>query len=383
MTQHEKKILSELVSTVTNTIRAVEEMIDTSPLSECDIVFGETLGKLNIFFKKIENSFKDFVIFERYATCAYTSELGFSLKEIPPDIKERVWELRDNTEICGFTGQQCICKKSANYLKERFSESIQRLGSFGESIKEGSNELKKGIRELGQKVESLTASTEKIMNIAEVIEIIALNAYIEAARLGEHGRGFKVIADEVRRASVRTNELASEIISAIKELHNMFIKHMKAQDSFESNVVNMEQEHKTFSDRLNNDLLWMAQNFMDFLNYMRSYVQEDINLLQEVRETILSALQTIDLSNQRLQNTYKSLGLLAQMIETFEKVLKGEIDPEHALQRTQALYEEFKRIPKLKEEREIIARSEGKTIDHAGDTVGQKVEDVETDIELF
>ncbi len=383
MGESDKETITRLMETILGTAKAVEEMIDASSLSECDTVFGRVLERLNEFFKKIEDSFKDFVIFERYVTCAYTSELGFGLRDIPEDVRERVWELRENTEVCGFTGEECKCKKSIDYLKERFSEAIEKLSSFGTSIKEGSGELKKGIEELGGEVERLTLSAQKIMSIAEVIEIIALNAYIEAARLGEHGRGFKVIADEVRRASVRTNELASEIIGAIRELHSRFARQLQAQDSFESSMVDMEREQKEFSDKLNRDLLWMAQNFMDFLEYMREYVKEDMNLLQDVRETILSALQTIDLSSQRMHNTRKALALLSYMIEDFEKVLKGEKDPESAWNRVQSLYEEFRQIPKLREEREIIARAEGGTIDHAEEVVGEKLEDAETDIELF
>ena len=383
MGESEKETITRLMETILGTAKAVEEMIDASSLSECDTVFGRVLEKLNGFFKKIEDSFKDFVIFERYATCAYTSELGFGLRDIPEDIRERVWELRENTEVCGFTGEECKCKKSIDYLKERFSEAIEKLSSFGASIKEGSGELKKGIEELGGEVERLTLSAQKIMSIAEVIEIIALNAYIEAARLGEHGRGFKVIADEVRRASVRTNELASEIIGSIRELHSRFARQLQVQDSFENRVVDMERKQKEFSGKLNRDLLWMAQNFMDFLEYMRGYVKEDIDLLREVRETILSALQTIDLSSQRMHNTRKALVLLSYMIEDFERVLRGEKDPESAWNRVQSLYEEFRRIPKLREEREIIARAEGGTIDHAEEVVGEKLEDAETDIELF
>ncbi len=343
----EKEVLIKLTDTILKTARSVEEMIGASSYSECDSAFGGILEKLNNFFKKIETSFRDFVVFERYVSCAYTSELDYGLKDIPEEIKQRVWELREDPDVCGFTGEECTCKKSVDYLKERFSEIIEKISSFGESIKAGSEDLKKGIRELGKEVEQLTLSAEKIMNIAEVIEIIALNAYIEAARLGDQGRGFKVIADEVRRASVRTNELASEIIEAIRSLHSRFAEQMKAQDSFETSMVSMEREHKEFSDRLNKDLLWMAQNFMDFLEYVRAYVKEDMGLLQEVRETILSALKTVDVSNERLKNTEKALGLLAYMIEEFEKVLKGEVNPDAALSSVQALYAEFQRIPKF------------------------------------
>ena len=373
----------QLTNIIVNTANATAELLETSSMTELDQLFGGVLEKLNNFFKKVEESFKDFVVFERYTTCAYTSELGFGLRDIPQEIKERVWELRENIDICGFTGEECKCKKSIDFLKERFIEKINAITSSSEFIKSSSLGLKEGIEELGKKVEVLTVSAKKIMSIAEIIEVIALNAYIEAARLGEEGRGFKVIADEVRRASVRTNELASEIISSIKELHERFAIQLQRQTDFTKNMTNLEEEQKKFTQKLNDDLLWMAQNFVDFLDYVRQSVQEDMELLTEVRQAILSALQTVDLTNQRLGNTGKALTILAGMLEDFEKVLRNEKRIEESYNYINSLYEEFKRIPKLRDEREVIARAEGKEIDHSQDIVGQKVEDADTDIELF
>ncbi|EDP75516.1 methyl-accepting chemotaxis protein [Hydrogenivirga sp. 128-5-R1-1] len=373
----------KLTEVILNTARATSELLESASMVELDQIFGGVLEKLNTFFKKVEESFRDFVIFERYTTCAYTSELGYGLRDIPPEVKERVWELRDSKEVCGFTGEECKCKKSIDYLKHRFSEKIQALLSSGDVMRSSSRELREGIEELGKEVESLTVSAKKIMNIAEIIEIIALNAYIEAARLGEEGRGFKVIADEVRRASVRTNELASEIIESIRLLHERFSRQLEKQTSFDESMGNLEREQREFSEKLNRDLLWMAQNFVDFLDYVRNSVQEDMRLLEDVRQTILSVLQTIDLTNQRMQNTHKALGLLSNMIEDFERVLKGEKSVEDAYAYIQSLYEEFKRIPKLRDEREVIARAEGNRLDHQQDIVGEKLEDTDTDIELF
>ncbi|WP_457599975.1 methyl-accepting chemotaxis protein [Hydrogenivirga sp.] len=373
----------KLTNIILSTARATGELLETATMTELDQIFGSVLQKLNDFFKKVERSFRDFVIFERYTTCAYTSELGYGLRGIPEDVKERVWELRDSTEVCGFTGEECKCKKSIDYLKERFSEKIKALTSSGDIIRAGSKNLREGIEELGKEVETLTVSAKKIMNIAEIIEIIALNAYIEAARLGEHGRGFKVIADEVRRASVRTNELASEIIDSIRELHNRFTKQLERQASFDENMKSLEAEQREFTTKLNQDLLWMAQNFVDFLDYVRSSVQEDMTLLEDVRNTILSVLQTIDLTNQRMNNTHKALTILADMIDDFEKVLKGDKEVEESYNYINSLYEEFKRIPKLRDEREVIARAEGNELDSTKDIVGEKLEDTETDIELF
>jgi len=373
----------KLTNIIANTAKATSEFLSESSLIELDEIFGKVLGKLNTFFKKVEESFKDFVVFERYVVCAYTSELGYELKSIPPEVKERVWKLRDSTEVCGFTEKECRCGKSMDYLKQRFSDKIGALSSSGEVIRAGSEELKSGMKALGDRVESLAISAQKIMSIAEIIEIIALNAYIEAARLGEQGRGFKVIADEVRRASVKTNELASEIVESIKALQNKFNQQIDKQTAFDKQVTDLEREQREFSRELNRDLLWMAQNFIDFLEYVRHSVEDDMTLLGEVRSTILSVLQTIDLANQRTQNTQKALIVLARMVDEFEKVLRGEEDLERAYENIRRLYEEFRSIPKLFEEREVVARVEGKEIDRAKDRVGEKLDDVETEVELF
>ena len=375
--------LLKVTNIILTTAKATEEFLETSCLIELDQVFGTVLEKLNAFFKRVEEGFKDFIVFERYVTCAYTREIGYTLRDIPQEVKDRVYSMRDNTEVCGFTGQECICKKSTEFLKNRFAEKITALASSGDRLRKRSTDLKEGMENLGREVESLTEIAKKIMSIAELIEIIALNAYIEAARLGDHGRSFKVIADEVRRASVKTNELASEIVDSIKNLQEKFTDQITKQREFDESMISLERDQRNFSDDLNKDLLWMAQNFMDFLEYMRVFVKEDMDLLEEVRNTILSVLQTIDLTNQRTSNTAKALKILAEMIEEFEKILRKEKDLESAHRRVEELYEEFKRIPKLREEREVVAKMEGKTIDRERETVGERVEDLETDVELF
>ncbi|MEN5090123.1 PAS domain-containing methyl-accepting chemotaxis protein [Pseudomonas protegens] len=115
-------------------------------------------------------------------------------------------------------------------VAEQGTGVIQQAASEMRQIAHNIEDSSSLIARLGERSEQITAIVNTIRGIADQTNLLALNAAIEAARAGEQGRGFAVVADEVRQLAARTSGSTAEISSMIDMIQNETQQAIKSMD---------------------------------------------------------------------------------------------------------------------------------------------------------
>ncbi|WP_303290091.1 PAS domain-containing methyl-accepting chemotaxis protein [Marinobacter sp. SS5-14b] len=186
---------------------------------------------------------------------------------------------------------------------------VQRVGSIGESV-----------TRLGESTRTIGEAADLISGIAEQTNLLALNAAIEAARAGEQGRGFAVVADEVRSLALRTRESTVKIHEVVEGFRTQVDETINAVRTGETIAGEGLEKVKGAADSLNAIVSSVDAISDSFITMSASFEQQS-QVSDEINQQIVNIAGLADQSNEQAEAARTSSDTLSGMAQGLKDLI--------------------------------------------------------------
>ncbi|MED1206035.1 methyl-accepting chemotaxis protein [Heyndrickxia acidicola] len=298
--EKQKNHMSQTVKNVLENVERITEKLQTNMISqeEVKLAIGEiSAGSVNQSEQISDISHRSQVTFESMRVLnKVTSELNSEVEEA------------NRTALEGET--------TVNQLSLEMSDVIDIVG-----------ELKKTFTILTKKIEETNTFADSIKSISEQTNLLALNASIEAARAGEAGRGFSVVADEIRKLAEVTNGTAEKITRNLSELNESNSTAHHKMDASSSKILSTVESSVQVADyfrKLAKVLTKMEGRFVEFdalsqeVTAHSTEVEVSTTELAAIIEEASASLEQISAAVESLTEDSRSIS--EQLLESSQRM---------------------------------------------------------------
>lgn len=223
-------------------------------------------------------------------------------------------------EVAGNASRTALASQTADdQAREGVSVASQASSAIGLLIEE----IEQAARVVGQ-VQADSSSISEVLGvingIAEQTNLLALNAAIEAARAGEQGRGFAVVADEVRTLASRTQNSTEEIQQMIQRLHTAVSAAVKAMDGARQRAA-QSGEHVGNAAQSLNSIAGEVAGINDMNLQIAAAAEEQSAVAEEINRNIATISQIADNTSQGAASTNQQSATLVELATELRRLV--------------------------------------------------------------
>jgi methyl-accepting chemotaxis protein len=239
-----------------------------------------------------------------------TGETATSMEEM----NATVLEVAKNASNAASTADQAKSKA------EEGANVVDKVVHGIEQVLKQSHEMKQDMGSLGKQAEGIGQILNVISDIADQTNLLALNAAIEAARAGEAGRGFAVVADEVRKLAEKTMTATKEVGNAIRGIQ---VGTKKNIDNVERSGKNIEEVTKlanTSGDSLR-EIVSLAQETTDRVRSIATASEQQASASEEINSSIESVNRISTETADAMRQSAQAVTELANQAQVLKRLI--------------------------------------------------------------